>query len=53
MYAAREATPKEYDKYWRWAVRLYPGYEHYKEWCGGRTIPIMVLTPSESPVAGE
>jgi deazaflavin-dependent oxidoreductase (nitroreductase family) len=47
FYVAREATPKEYDKYWRWAVRVYPGYENYKEWCGDREIPILVLSPAE------
>lgn len=41
---AREATPKEHDKYWRWAARLYPGYSNYLEWSEGRPIPIMVLT---------
>lgn len=46
-YVARAATPKEYDKYWRWAVRLYPGYENYKEWSGDREIPIMILSPVE------
>lgn len=52
-YTAREATPKEHEKYWRWAVRLYPGYANYKEWCGGREIPIMVLSPMESKPAEE
>ena len=46
-YRAREATPKEHEKYWRWAVRMYPGYANYKEWCGGRAIPILVLSPEE------
>lgn len=46
---ARDATPKEYEKYWRWAVRLYPGYENYLEWSEGRSIPILVLTLQGEP----
>ena len=46
-YMAREATPKERERYWRRAVQLYPGYASYKEWCGDRVIPIMVLSPSQ------
>ena len=45
---AREASSKEHEKYWRLAVRLYPGYENYKEWSGDRIIHIMVLSPMDS-----
>ena len=44
-YTAREASPKEYDKYWRLAVHLYAGYENYQVWSGDRKIHIMVLSP--------
>ena len=47
-FTAREATPEEYEKYWDQAVDLYSGYANYKEWCGDRKIPIMVLSPMES-----
>jgi len=46
-YSAREATPKERERYWRRAIQLYPGYASYREWCGDRVIPIMVLSPSQ------
>ena len=50
---AREATPKEREKYWRWAVRLYPGYENYLDWSEGRPIPIMVLTLQEQMASAD
>jgi deazaflavin-dependent oxidoreductase (nitroreductase family) len=48
--SARDATQKEHVKYWRWATRLYPGYENYLEWSDGRRIPIMVLTLQDESV---
>ena len=44
-YIARAATASEYDHYWGQAVSLYVGYAAYKSRTGGRSIPIMVLTP--------
>jgi len=43
-YVAREAEGDEYDKYWRFAVSSYEGYDKYKE-RAGRKIPVMVLEP--------
>jgi deazaflavin-dependent oxidoreductase (nitroreductase family) len=44
-YIAREATEAEREHYWHQAVALYAGYAAYEKRTGGRTIPIMVLTP--------
>ncbi len=43
-YVAHEAAGDEYDRYWRFAVSSYEGYEKYKE-RAGRNIPVMVLEP--------
>jgi deazaflavin-dependent oxidoreductase (nitroreductase family) len=47
-YQAREATPDEWQRYWEIAVATYPGYAGYRERCGPRQIPILVLTPLEN-----
>lgn len=44
-YVSRNATPDERVRYWRQAVAMYPGYATYEKSAGGRTIPIVVLTP--------
>lgn len=50
---AREASGPEYERLWRKAVNLYPGYAIYRERTGGRAIPIIVLTVlSPSPEQG-
>ena len=46
-YLAREASPDEWQRYWDQAVAIYPGYAGYRERCGPRQIPILVLTPLE------
>lgn len=44
QYTAREATEEERPKYWEQAKELYPNYESYQQYTGGRQIPIVVLT---------
>jgi len=44
-YMAREAAGEERAAYWRRAVALYRGFAAYQERTGGRTIPVVVLTP--------
>lgn len=44
-YVASEAAPgDEYDRLWRKAVSIYPGYDDYRARVGTRVIPIVVLT---------
>jgi F420H(2)-dependent quinone reductase len=44
-YLAREATPAEWQSYWRRATDLYVGFPKYQQRAHGRAIPIIVLTP--------
>jgi deazaflavin-dependent oxidoreductase (nitroreductase family) len=44
-YLAREATPDEWQTYWRRAAELYIGFPEYQKRTHGRAIPIIVLTP--------
>ncbi len=44
-YRARVAEGEERERLWRKAVRVYPGYETYKERAGKRQIPVVVLSP--------
>ncbi len=44
-YTAHEAEGAEYDEYWAQAVKLYAGFEAYKQRTGNRKIQVMVLTP--------
>jgi hypothetical protein len=46
-YIAREATPEEYEAYWKIGVSLYPWLIEYKKRAGGRRLPIVVLEPPE------
>ncbi len=46
-YEAREATGGDYDRFWRYAEAVYPGFPVYKKRAAGRHIPIMVMTPVE------
>lgn len=46
QYTAREATEEERPEYWEQAKELYPNYENYQQYAGGRQIPIVVLTPT-------
>ncbi len=51
-YVAHSAEGEERDAYWEAAVKLYPGYRVYKERAAGRTIPVIVLTPTAQDGAG-
>jgi deazaflavin-dependent oxidoreductase (nitroreductase family) len=44
-FVAHEAVGDEYEKFWRYAVDTYYGYELYKQRAGSRHIPIMVMVP--------
>lgn len=44
-YIAREVTGDERAAYWDRAVALYRGFAAYQQRTGGRTIPVVVLTP--------
>lgn len=44
-YLAHEANGEEYERFWRYAARMYAGYTRYKQRAGIRRIPIMVMTP--------
>lgn len=46
-YMAREVSDDERERYWNIAVKSYSGYEVFKGRTGGRTIPIMVLSPKD------
>ena len=46
-YRAEEVSGAEYDRCWARAVSLYAGYAAYKTRTGGRTIPILLLTPAD------
>jgi len=48
QYTAHEATEQEREGYWKQATELYPNYESYQQYTGGRQIPIVVLTPTEA-----
>ncbi len=45
-YVAREAEGADYERFWRYAVAVYPGFPQYKKRAAGRHIPIMVMTPA-------
>ena len=44
-FAARPASAEEYDRFWRRAVALYPGYDAYARRASPRVVPIFVLEP--------
>ncbi len=44
-YVAHEAGGEEYERFWRYAAETYLGYPLYKQRVGGRSIPILVMTP--------
>lgn len=46
-YIAEEVTGEERERCWALAVRVYPGYDAYKQWTNGRAIPVLRLTPQE------
>lgn len=50
-YTAHEAAGEEREHLWKAACEYYGGYEKYQERTGGRVIPVMVLTPEETPPA--
>lgn len=45
-YHAREVVGEEREAYWRRAVALYRGFAAYQQRSGGRSLPVLVLTPS-------
>jgi len=46
-YTAHEATGAERERTWELVTQGYPGYNAYQRRAGGRTIPVMVLDPSD------
>jgi deazaflavin-dependent oxidoreductase (nitroreductase family) len=46
QYRARVLDGAEREAAWRAMAALYPGYVAYQERTGGRTIPVVVLTPA-------
>ena len=50
-FRARPASPEEYARFWAMAVHLYPGYVLYERRAAPRPVPVVVLEPSEDPVA--
>lgn len=47
-YIAHEAEGERYNKFWRAAMEIYPGFSNYQKRAGDRHIPIMVMTRIES-----
>ena len=45
-YAARPASPEEYETVWARAVALYPGYAAYARRAAPRSVPILMLEPA-------
>ena len=45
-YTAEEASGAERERLWQQAVSVYSGFAAYRRLAGGRTIPVIVLTPS-------
>ncbi|MGH3827722.1 MAG: nitroreductase family deazaflavin-dependent oxidoreductase [Pseudonocardiaceae bacterium] len=46
---AHEAKGGERDRLWQAALRIYPGYAAYERRAAPRRIPILVLTPTDTP----
>lgn len=44
-YIAHEASGEEYERVWRTALVIYPGYTAYRQRAGTRHIPIIVMSP--------
>jgi hypothetical protein len=42
---ARELNGAERDRHFARAVAIYPGFERYRTWSGGRRIPVIRLEP--------
>jgi deazaflavin-dependent oxidoreductase (nitroreductase family) len=42
---ARELEGADRERHLRLAARIYPGFERYREWAGGRRIPVLRLEP--------
>jgi deazaflavin-dependent oxidoreductase (nitroreductase family) len=45
-YRAKIVEGEERERAWKRAVRVYPGYETYRERAGSRRIPVVVLSPA-------
>jgi len=50
-FHARPASPEEHALFWAIAVHLYPGYVLYERRAAPRPVPVIILEPSEDPVA--
>ncbi|MFN8473269.1 MAG: nitroreductase family deazaflavin-dependent oxidoreductase [Anaerolineae bacterium] len=50
-YLAEELAGEERERCWDMAVRVYPGYNAYRRWTNGRSIPVMRLTPQQASSA--
>ncbi len=46
-YTARETDGSERERYFQMAVDQYAGYRNYREWASHRSIPVMLLEPTE------
>jgi hypothetical protein len=42
---ARELEGADRERHFRLAARIYTGFERYREWAGGRRIPVLRLEP--------
>ena len=51
VYTAEELTGEARERGWALAAQRYPGYAAYKKRAGGRTIPVLRLTPKHVPGA--
>jgi deazaflavin-dependent oxidoreductase (nitroreductase family) len=47
-YVARVAEGAERDRLWQKALRVYAGYDTYRERAGAREIPVVALSPKRS-----
>ena len=48
VYTAEELSGAERERGWALAVGQYPGYAAYEKRAGGRTIPVLRLTPQQA-----
>ena len=44
---ARVAEGEERERLWQQMAKLYPPYDRYQERAGARTIPVVVLNPTD------
>jgi len=46
-YRAKEAKGNDRERLWDLATGFYPGFAHYQERAGDRTIPVIVCSPQD------